>query len=159
MLFFQYVRRNIMTDYNLILKQAEALISGHYTADLANVSALIFSSLENLNWAGFYFFENETLVLGPFQGNVACVEIKKGKGVCGAAADEDRTLIVPDVHKFSGHITCDSASRSEIVIPLHRENKVVGVLDIDSPIYSRFTDEDKEGLEKLALLIEEKILK
>ncbi|MBQ7637344.1 MAG: GAF domain-containing protein [Clostridia bacterium] len=146
-----------MTDYDLLARQADALISGHFTADLANISALIYSSLENLNWAGFYLFEGETLVLGPFQGNVACVEIQKGKGVCGTAATQDKTVVVPDVHKFCGHIACDSASRSEIVVPIHSFGKVTGVLDIDSPVFSRFSEEDRKGLEKLALLIEKKL--
>ena len=143
-----------MTDYDLLLQQAEALITRRRTADLANISALVFASLAEINWAGFYLFEGETLVLGPFQGKVACVEIPRGKGVCGTAAAEDRTLSVPDVHAFPGHIACDGASRSEIVVPLHAGGRVIGVLDIDSPRPSRFTDKDREGLEKLALLLE-----
>jgi GAF domain-containing protein len=147
-----------MTDYTLLLRQAKALFTGHTTADLANCSALLFASLDDVNWAGFYFFEEDTLVLGPFQGNVACVEIPRGKGVCGTAAAEDRTLAVPDVHRFPGHIACDSASRSEIVIPLHSGGKVIGVLDIDSPVLSRFTEADQAGLEQIAALVEERVL-
>ena len=146
-----------MTDYDLLLRQADALITRHFTADLANLSALLFASLEDVNWAGFYLFEEEMLVLGPFQGNVACVEIPNGKGVCGTAAAEDRTLNVPDVHQFRGHIACDSNSRSEIVIPLHSGGKVIGVLDIDSPHLSRFSAADQDGLEALVLLLEKKL--
>ena len=147
-----------MTDYDLLLRQAEALCTGHFTADLANVSALLFASLKDVNWAGFYLLEGDTLVLGPFQGNVACVEIARGKGVCGAAAAADRTLSVPDVHRFPGHIACDSASRSEIVVPLHKGGRVIGVLDIDSPVLSRFSEADQAGLEQLAALVEKKVL-
>lgn len=141
----------------MLLKQADALICGvpHLTACLANVSALLYTALEDVNWAGFYLLEGETLVLGPFQGNPACVEIACGKGVCGTAAATDKTQLVPDVHAFPGHIACDSASRSEIVIPIHSRGKVCGVLDIDSPSLSRFTEADREGLEKLVRLLEE----
>lgn len=146
----------LKTDYELLIKQAGAITEDvpHLTANLANLSALIWQTLDDINWAGFYLREGDKLILGPFQGNVACVEIALGKGVCGTAAQQDATRLVPDVHRFKGHIACDSASRSEIVVPLHRDGKVVGVLDIDSPTLSRFTQEDKEGLEKLCLLIE-----
>ena len=143
-----------MTDFDLMTQQAEALITTHRTADLANISALISAAMEDVNWAGFYLSEGEKLILGPFQGNVACVEIQYGKGVCGTAAAGDKTLVVPDVHRFSGHIACDSASRSEIVVPIHSGGKVAGVLDIDSPSLSRFDDRDKEGLESLVRIIE-----
>lgn len=146
-----------MTDYDLLLRQADALLTGHRIADLANVSALLFSSLADINWAGFYLLEGDTLVLGPFQGKAACVEIPCGKGVCGTAAKEDRTLAVPDVHRFPGHIACDCASRSEIVVPLHTGGRVIGVLDIDSPCLSRFAEADGEGLEQLVKLLEEKL--
>ena len=146
-----------MTDYDLLLRQADALLTGHRIADLANVSALLFSSLADINWAGFYLLEGDTLVLGPFQGKAACVEIPCGKGVCGTAAKEDRTLAVPDVHRFPGHIACDCASRSEIVVPLHTGGRVIGVLDIDSPCFSRFAEADGEGLEQLVKLLEEKL--
>ncbi|MBQ6336638.1 MAG: GAF domain-containing protein [Ruminococcus sp.] len=146
----------LKTDYELLIKQAKAITEDvpHLTANLANLSALIWQTLDDINWAGFYLREGDKLILGPFQGNVACVEIAFGKGVCGTAAQQDATLLVPDVHRFKGHIACDSASRSEIVVPLHRDGKVVGVLDIDSPTLSRFTQEDQEGLERLCLLIE-----
>ena len=144
------------TDYTLLSRQAEALIRDvpHFIANLANISALIYTSLADINWAGFYLTEGNKLVLGPFQGNPACVEIAYGKGVCGTAAAEDATQLVHDVHLFEGHIACDSASRSEIVIPLHRDEVVIGVLDIDSPSLSRFTEEDREGLEMLAAVLE-----
>ncbi len=139
-----------MTDYDLLAAQTSALIRGvpHLVADLANISALIYHSLDDINWAGFYLIEDGRLVLGPFQGNTACVEIPFGKGVCGTAAAEDRTVLVPDVHLFAGHIACDSASRSEIVIPVHINGRLIGVLDIDSPILSRFDDNDRIGLER-----------
>ena len=126
-------------------------------ANLANVSALIFTTLEDINWAGFYLLEGDKLVLGPFQGNPACVEIAIGKGVCGTAAAKDAVQLVPDVHLFEGHIACDSASRSEIVVPLHRDGEVVGVLDIDSPSLSRFTEEDRAGLTELCAMLETKL--
>lgn len=149
----------INTDYNLIIQQAEALVQGvpHLTANLANISALLYTSLEDINWAGFYLTEGSMLVLGPFQGNPACVEIQYGKGVCGTAAATDRAQLVPDVHVFKGHIACDSASRSEIVIPIHQNGAVVGVLDIDSPSLGRFTEEDLEGLQELVIMLEKKV--
>ena len=142
-----------MTDYSLLLSQARALTEGveHTVSNLANLSALLYDTLEDINWAGFYILEGSTLVLGPFQGRPACVEIPLGRGVCGTAAREDRTVVVPDVHAFSGHIACDSASRSEIVIPLRVSGRVWGVLDIDSPSLDRFDESDREGLEKVAL--------
>jgi GAF domain-containing protein len=142
-----------MTDYSLLLSQAHALTEGvkHTISNLANLSALLYDTLEDINWAGFYILEGSTLVLGPFQGRPACVEIPLGRGVCGTAAREDRTVVVPDVHAFSGHIACDSASRSEIVIPLRVSGRVWGVLDIDSPSLDRFDESDRECLEKVAL--------
>lgn len=144
-----------MTDYNDINKRLRALIEGvpHTVANLANASALIYSELDGLNWAGFYLVEGERLVLGPFQGKPACIEIPLGRGVCGTAAAEKRTLVVPNVHLFEGHIACDSASNSEIVIPLFSHGEVVGVLDIDSPLLDRFSDEDRKGLEELAKIL------
>ena len=144
------------TDYPALIAQAEGLIDGvpHFVANLANVSALIYSALDELNWACFYLAEGEKLVLGPFQGRPACIEIPFGRGVCGTAAAEDRTQLVPDVHLFPGHIACDCASRSEIVVPLHGGGKVVGVLDIDSPVEARFGEEDREGLEALCRVLE-----
>ena len=144
------------TDYPALLAQAESLIAGvpHRVANLANISALIYTSMDALNWAGFYLAEGERLVLGPFQGRPACIEIPWGRGVCGTAAKEDRTQLVPDVHAFPGHIACDCASRSEIVVPLHGGGKVIGVLDIDSPVEGRFGEEDRAGLEALCAVLE-----
>ncbi len=145
-----------MTDYDILVKQAESLVSGvpHLVANLANISALIYNSLDDINWAGIYLANGDKLVLGPFQGKTACVEIPFGKGVCGTAAAENKTLVVPDVQQFEGHIACDSASRSEIVIPLHK-GRVIGVLDIDSPVVSRFDDNDRQGLERIAKVTED----
>ena len=144
------------TDYPALIAQAEGLIDGvpHLIANLANVSALIYTTLDELNWAGFYLAEGDKLVLGPFQGRPACIEIPWGSGVCGTAAKEDRTQLVPDVHLFPGHIACDCASRSEIVVPLHRGGEVIGVLDIDSPVEARFTEADRAGLEALCAVLE-----
>ena len=144
------------TDYDLLLLQARALTEDvpHPVANLANLSALLYTTLEGINWAGFYLAEGDALVLGPFQGNPACVKIPWGKGVCGAAAAKNETQLVPDVHRFPGHIACDAASRSEIVVPLRRDGRVVGVLDIDSPLPARFTEDDRAGLERFAALAE-----
>lgn len=148
-----------MTDYELLNAQIDALTEGvpHPISNLANASALLWESLDKLNWAGFYLMEGKTLVLGPFQGKTACIEIPVGEGVCGTAAKEDRTLVVPNVHEFPGHIACDCASNSEIVVPLRRDGAVVGVLDIDSPVFSRFTEEDRLGLEGFARILEGRI--
>ncbi len=145
-----------MTDYKLIKEQMEALAEGEqsYIPVMANASALLFYSMEDLNWAGFYLVREEALILGPFQGKVACVRIEKGKGVCGTAWKEDEVQLVPDVHAFPGHIACDGASRSEIVIPIHKDGKVAAVLDIDSPSYARFSEEDRAGLEEFAASLE-----
>ncbi len=145
-----------MTDYDALIAQAESLTAGvpHRIANLANVSALIFDTLEDLNWAGFYLLEGETLVLGPFQGRPACIEIPVSRGVCGAAVRENCSQLVKDVHAFAGHIACDSASRSELVVPLRRDGAVFGVLDLDSPSLSRFTEADRDGMERLAKTIE-----
>ena len=136
-----------MTDYDLIIKQMEALAddSSDHIPIMANVSSLLFYAMEDINWAGFYLVKDDALILGPFQGKVACVRIEKGKGVCGTAWAEDRVQLVPDVHAFPGHIACDSASRSEIVVPLHRDGEVFAVLDIDSPLPARFDEKDKDG--------------
>ena len=148
-----------MTDYELLTAQAEALVRGvpHRIANLANLSALIRGALEDLNWAGFYLREGEELVLGPFQGKPACIEIPLGRGVCGTAAAEDRTVLVPDVHAFPGHIACDADSRSELVVPLHSGGRVAAVLDLDSPLPARFTETDARGLERLAAAVEEAV--
>ena len=144
------------TNYELILKQAEALTKDvpFITANLANISALIYSELDRLNWAGFYITEKDELILGPFQGKPACVRIPFGSGVCGTAAATGETQLVKNVHEFPGHIPCDCASNSEIVVPIHKDGKIFGVLDIDSPDLGRFTEEDKEGLENLVKIIE-----
>ena len=146
-----------MTDYKTMLAQLDALVRDvpHSVANYANASALLMESLEDINWAGFYFLEGETLVLGPFQGRTACIEIPLGRGVCGTAAAKDETQLVYDVHQFPGHIACDSASNSEIVVPLRRDGRVYGVLDIDSPLIGRFRQDDREGLEAFARLLEE----
>jgi len=145
-----------MTDYHVLNQQLSALIEGveHPVANLANASALLFDALPDLNWAGFYLLEGNILVLGPFQGKPACIEIPVGKGVCGTAAAENRTQVVPDVHRFPGHIACDSASNSEIVIPLRKKGTVVGVLDLDSPVFDRFSENNREGLEAFARILE-----
>lgn len=138
--------------YAELLQQAEALFKGERdsVANAANLSALIWHALPDLNWAGVYRFDGHELVLGPFQGKPACVRIAIGKGVCGTAAMKRETIIVPDVHQFEGHIACDSASNSEIVVPLVHGNTLHGVLDLDSPKFNRFDDEDRKGLEALA---------
>lgn len=145
-----------MTDYNALSAQLAALTEGvsHPIANLANASALLWQTLPELNWAGFYLLEGKKLVLGPFQGKTACIEIPLGRGVCGTAAAEDRSLVVADVHSFRGHIACDSASESEIVVPLHKDGRVVGVLDLDSPVKERFTEADRLGLEAFAAVLE-----
>lgn len=145
-----------MTDYRILSEQMQALLEGipHPIANLANASALLWQSLPDLNWAGFYLLEGDKLVLGPFQGKTACIEIPLGRGVCGTAAAENRTLLVSDVHCFQGHIACDSASNSEIVIPLHRDGRVAAVLDLDSPSKNRFTEADRIGLEAVAVVLE-----
>ena len=142
--------------YPLLLQQLQAITSGipHKIANLANTSALLWEALDHINWVGFYLLEHDTLILGPFQGKVACIEIPIGRGVCGTAAARGETVRVEDVHAFPGHIACDSASNSEIVIPLFRNGAVIGVLDIDSPIPGRFTVEDQTGLEALARIVE-----
>lgn len=146
-----------MTDYNLLCEQLRALSEDnpHRIAKLANASALIYQGLDRLNWAGFYFLEGRKLVLGPFQGRPACIEIPMGRGVCGTAAKLDQTQLVEDVHAFPGHIACDSASRSEIVVPLHENGIVTGVLDIDSPVENRFDEADRAGVEAFARILEQ----
>ena len=145
-----------MTDYGTLNAQLSALVGGvpHRTANLANAAALLYHTLDGLNWAGFYLLEGDTLVLGPFQGRPACIEIPVGRGVCGTAVAEGRTQLVPDVHQFPGHIACDSASNSEIVVPIRADGKIVGVLDLDSPYIGRFTEEDQAGLEAFVRVLE-----
>ena len=149
-----------MTDYKELNARLQALTEGvtHEIANLANASALLWESLDDINWAGFYRMEAGQLVLGPFQGKVACIEIPLGRGVCGTAAALDRTQLVRDVHRFPGHIACDSASRSEIVVPLFgADGEVAGVLDLDSASPARFTKKDAEGLEAFARIIEKEV--
>ena len=142
-----------MLDCSSALADADA----HFVPLLYNASALIYEAMHDINWAGFYLMRQGQLVLGPFQGKVACIHIPVGKGVCGAAAAQNRTQRVPDVHAFPGHIACDAASRSEIVIPLRRGGEVFGVLDIDSPVADRFSEEDQAGLEGFASLLESRV--
>ena len=145
--------------YVLLLEQAEALIDGvaYPVANYANLSALLYQILPAINWAGFYLIENGKLVLGPFQGKPACIEIEIGRGVCGTAVAEDATVIVKNVHEFPGHIACDGASMSEIVIPIHLNGKIIGVLDLDSPVEGRFSKTDQLGLEAVVRLIEKNL--
>ena len=145
-----------MTDYTALNKELTALISGvpHKIANLANAASLLYNTLPDLNWAGFYLMEGGQLVLGPFMGKPACIEIPVGRGVCGTAVKEDETQLVYNVHEFPGHIACDSASNSEIVVPLRKDGAIIGVLDIDSPSIGRFTEADKLGLEAFAAIVE-----
>src|SRR5215217_8200876 len=138
--------------YASLVVQLLSLLKGEHDliANAANFSALLFNSLPNVNWAGFYFLQGDELVLGPFQGNPACVRIPMGQGVCGVAAQQCETIIVPNVHEFPGHIACDVASNSEIVVPLFDGERLLGVLDLDSPTIGRFDDQDAEGLNELA---------
>ena len=146
-----------MTDYKLLCEQLRALTKGvpYAVSNLANASALLYQTLPDLNWAGFYLYEHEKLILGPFQGKTACIEIPIGKGVCGTAAQRGETVVVEDVHAFPGHIACDGASNSEIVIPLYVRGELFGVLDIDSPLLSRFSEHDRNGLEQFAKQLEQ----
>ncbi|WP_075609418.1 GAF domain-containing protein [Alteromonas pelagimontana] len=138
--------------YAQLINQAKSLVSGEkdVIANMANISALLFNQMEDVNWAGFYLYKDEQLVLGPFQGQPACIRIPIGKGVCGTAAATRQTQVVQDVHRFEGHIACDAASNSEIVIPLVIDGTLIGVLDIDSPHKGRFDEEDKIGLTAIA---------
>ena len=144
------------TDYKLICSQLEALTEDcpYEIANLSNAAALLWQELPGINWAGFYVKQGDDLILGPFQGKPACIRIPMGKGVCGTAASLDCTQRIRDVHSFPGHIACDSASNSEIVVPLHRNGEIYGVLDIDSPLTGRFTEADQLGLEQFAILLE-----
>ena len=146
-------------DYKMLCKQLESLIANvpHRVANLANASALLWQALADINWAGFYVLEGDILVLGPFQGKPACIEIQVGKGVCGTAVAEKQTQLVANVHEFPGHIACDGASNSEIVVPIFKDGAIFGVLDIDSPVFSRFTEEDRDGLEAFVKVLEENL--
>lgn len=145
-----------LTDYAALCAGLSALTDGvpYPIANYANAAALLWQTLPAINWAGFYLKDGDALILGPFQGGPACIRIPWGHGVCGTAARQGRTLVVDDVHAFPGHIACDAASRSEIVVPLYKDGEVVGVLDIDSPDLARFTDADREGLEAFARICE-----
>jgi len=140
--------------YRMLCAQLESLLADerNFVANAAQFSAFLFNQIDDLNWAGFYLNRNEELVLGPFQGQVACVRIPFGRGVCGAAAASRETQRVEDVHAFPGHIACDSASNSELVIPLLKDGKLIGVLDLDSPRLARFSEADQQGLEQLAAI-------
>lgn len=140
---------NLANEIAAIIDEMPYMIS-----NLSNISAYIFSEVQGLNWAGFYLIRDGKLVLGPFQGKVACFEIKIGKGVCGTAVEKDATIVVDDVHTFSGHIACDSDSNSEIVVPIHAGGTVIGVLDIDSPEFSRFTEKERDAFEAVVKVIE-----
>ena len=143
-------------NYDLLCQQLSSLLDGipYEVANLANASALLWETLEGINWAGFYKMTDGKLVLGPFQGKTACIVIPVGRGVCGTAVAEDATQLVPDVHQFPGHIACDCASNSEIVVPIRVNGQIWGVLDIDSPHFDRFSDEDKAGLEQFVSVLE-----
>lgn len=143
--------------YAELIAQVKALTEGipYPIANLANTAAAIWQALDRLNWAGFYLMQDGALILGPFQGKPACIRIPVGKGVCGTAVQESRTVRVEDVHQFPGHIACDSASNSEIVVPIYKNGEIYGVLDLDSPYFARFTEEDQAGLEALARVLEE----
>ena len=145
-----------MTDYKLMNSQLMSLSDGvgWDITILSNTAALLWDSLEDINWAGFYLVRGGRLELGPFQGKPACTVIEIGKGVCGTAVAQDRTQLVKNVHEFPGHIACDSASNSEIVVPMHAGGNIFGVLDIDSPILARFDEEDKVGLEAFVRILE-----
>ena len=146
-------------DYSTLIAQVVSLAEEErwYVPLMANASALLYGALPKLNWAGFYLVRDGALVLGPFQGKVACIHIRPGKGVCGTALAEDRTVLVPNVHEFPGHIACDSASNSEIVVPVHADGKVAAVLDIDSPVLERFDEADQAGLEAFVRALEKAI--
>lgn len=150
----RYDFRDKAGDYARLAQELESLLAGErdLIANAANTAALLFNALPDVNWVGFYLLKDGGLVVGPFQGKPACVRIALGKGVCGTAAAERRTVLVPDVHAFPGHIACDDASRSEIVIPLMKPEGLLGVLDLDSPNLARFDDSDRRGLERLAAI-------
>jgi len=143
------------TNYQELISEIKALIEGipYPIANYANVSATIWKAMDDINWVGFYLIDNNKLILGPFQGNPACVSIEIGKGVCGSAVARKRSLIVPDVHDFPGHIACDTDSRSEIVIPMIKNGKTIGVLDIDSPLLDRFDVNDRVNLEEIVKIL------
>ena len=146
---------NKVKQYRELQQQLAALLEGEtdFIANMANTAALLYQSLPDCNWIGFYLHKDSQLVLGPFQGKPACVRIDIGKGVCGTAAQRRQTVIVADVHQFEGHIACDIASQSEIVVPMLANNKLLGVLDLDSPLINRFDNDDRQGLEPLVNIL------
>ena len=148
--------KNKKPDYDLLVQQVKALgeEENYWLPVLANTSALLMNTLPDLNWAGFYLLRDGELQLGPFQGKTACMRIPVGKGVCGTAVATDRIQRVEDVHAFPGHIACDSASASEIVLPFHAGGRIIGVLDIDSPVKGRFSEEDEKGLQEIVKVVE-----
>lgn len=153
------VQMGVKMKYHEINRQLASLIEGETNriANMANAAALLYHSLEQINWAGFYLMEGNELILGPFQGKTACIRIPVGRGVCGCAVQEKSIKCVEDVEQFPGHIACDSASRSEIVIPIRKGDAIIGVLDIDSPVKGRFGREDKEGLLEFVTILEQQI--
>ena len=150
-----------LEQYKKMNTQLEALIGDvpHLIANMANASALLYQTLEDINWAGFYLMKQGRLVLGPFQGKTACIEIAVGKGVCGTAVERDEVMLVKNVHEFEGHIACDSASNSEIVLPIYKNGEIFGVLDIDSPSLARFDEEDSRGLCEFVQIFEKFLCK
>jgi L-methionine (R)-S-oxide reductase len=152
---FEKTAGDKQTQLESMVKQLTYLIEGErdWLANLANAAALLYHSLDEVNWAGFYLMKQGELVLGPFNGKPACIRIPVGKGVCGAAVKEEKTMLVKDVHAFPGHIACDAATRSEIVIPLKVDGQIIGVLDIDSPVEARFDESDRTALEQCAELL------
>jgi L-methionine (R)-S-oxide reductase len=148
----RYEFKDKAQDYRRLAQELTGLLAGErdFVANAANTAALLFEALPEVNWAGFYLLKDGELVVGPFQGKPACVRIALGRGVCGTAALERRTVLVPDVHAFPGHIACDTASRSEVVVPLVCRGRLLGVLDIDSPQPGRFDEQDARGLEAIA---------
>ncbi|HHU28194.1 TPA: GAF domain-containing protein [bacterium] len=156
----EVTKANKIEKYELIIKQAESLIDKecNYVTNLSNLSALLFAHIENINWAGFYLTNNDELHLGPFQGEVACTRIKIGKGVCGTSMQRKETIIVPNVHEFEGHIACSDKSNSEIVVPIIKNDQVLGVIDIDSPLFNNFDEVDQKYLEQLSTIIANDVL-
>ena len=156
----EVTKANKIEKYELIIKQAESLFDKecNYVTILSNLSALLFAHIENINWAGFYLTNNDELHLGPFQGEVACTRIKIGKGVCGTSMQRKETIIVPNVHEFEGHIACSDKSNSEIVVPIIKNDQVLGVIDIDSPLFNNFDEVDQKYLEQLSTIIANDVL-
>ena len=146
----------MMIDYEVLRKQVSGLLTEepYYVAAMSNISSVLKDALPDINWAGFYILRGGRIVVGPFQGKPACIHIGIGSGVCGCCVRQDRTIAVADVHTFPGHIACDSASNSEIVIPIHCGGRVAAVLDIDSPLFDRFSEDDRTGLERIVSLME-----